>query len=147
DALAVELGHRCRVRSQPASGHRPNLPAPRLANAGQPLPRDAAALRKLGEDVRAVYEEGQATPSGPAEVQEEPDQPPARQVICKFRAGGVTLMVPPGGVGPFFLLGFGLCVFAALPTLASLVSGFRTADGSYGPLLMVIVLWAIALAV
>jgi hypothetical protein len=142
-ALASELSRHCRVPTGPASGPSPAAPlqAPALPRT---LP-DAAACRQMGEAMRALYEEVQT--AGVAEFQEEPDQPPSSRVIYQAHDDGVTLMVPPGGIGLFFPLGCGLCLFAALPTLACLLSGFRTADGSYGPLVIVVIFWAIALAV
>jgi hypothetical protein len=79
--------------------------------------------------------------------QEEPDQPPSSRVVCQPRHDGVTLIVPPGPFGLFVLLGLALSGFAVLFTLGGLSTGFRTEGGNYGPVLVVVVTWAIALAV
>jgi hypothetical protein len=148
-ALAGELSRYCGIPTSPASGSRPNQPALPQATATQPMPPLAAACRALGEGIRALYDEIQTASARAPEFQEqdEPDQPPSSQVIYQACDDGVTLIVPPGGPGLFFLLGCGLCVFAALPTLAGLFSGFRANDGTYWPLAMAVVFWVVALAV
>jgi hypothetical protein len=146
EALAAELSRRCGVPSGPPPNSRPRLPAlPPLPDLALPLSVDA--VRKLGEDMRALYEHIQTAAARVPEFQEEPNQPPSSQVICQRRDNGVTLIVPPSGAGLFFLLGCGLCAFAVLATLAGLMTGFHTDDGNYGPLVLVLILSAVALAV
>src|SRR5262249_41286434 len=119
-ALATELSRRCRVPAVGAPAPGTDSPAQPPAAAPPPLPPLAAALHQLGEGLRARYEQLQAASAHVPESQEEPDQPPSSRVTCQVRDDGVTLLVPPGRLGLFFLLGCGLCVFAALPTLAGL---------------------------
>jgi hypothetical protein len=146
-ALAAELKHRCHASSGPGWDSGPSRPAQPQATIPTRMPTTAAAWRKLGADIGALAEQMQTASSRPPDFRVDPEQPAYSRVICQARDDGVTLMVPPGGIGLFFLLGCGLCAFAALPTLACLISGFRTDDGSYAPLVMVVIFWAVALAV
>jgi len=146
-ALAAELNRYCRVSADPASGSRPSPPAQPQTTTPQQTSPDVDACRPTGESMRALYEEVQtASARGPA-FQEDPNQPPSSRVICQARNDGVTLIVPPGGRSLFFLLGCVLCIFAALPTLGGLMTGFRADDGSYWSLLTTAIFWAVALAV
>ena len=146
DALAVELSRRCQVPTRSVEPAAPSLLAPLAALAVQPAMNDAARLQQVAEAVGAVYQRVM-TARFPGAFQEEPDQPATSRVVCEQRDNGVTLTVPPGGIGPFFLLGCGLCAFAMLPTIAGFISGFRTEDGSLGPLWLSASFWALALAV
>jgi hypothetical protein len=146
DALAVELSHRCQVSTRSVEPIAPSLLAPLAALVGQPATIDAAGLQQMAEAVGAIYQKVM-TARFPGAFQEEPDQPATSRVVCEQRDNGVTLTVPPGGFGPFFLLGCGLCAFAMLPTIAGFVTGFRTEDGSFGPLWLTASFWALALAV
>jgi hypothetical protein len=147
-ALRAELSRRCHLKTgtDPVPGL--NIPSP-AEIAKLAWPPSPEKIVQLGETLRAVYEQIETArlhPPVPV-VQDVYDQPPESRVMWQKCDDGVTLMVPPGGIGIFFLLGCGLCAFAALPTMACLISGVRTPDGSYGPLWMTLAFWAIALAV
>jgi hypothetical protein len=131
EALAAVLGRHCRVRAQPGLDAKPN-PLAALQAILSPPDERAAVL-------------GDASDRAP-EFQENPDQPPNSRVIHQVDDNGVTLIVPPGGPGLFFLLGCVLLAIAALPTLGLMAGGFGDADPSYGPLVTVVILWAIAVA-
>ena len=159
-ALATELDHLCRVLTGRASSPSPSAfevmhalgEKIQVARGGLAAFKDdpnAGTCRQLGEALRALYEKVQTVSDGTSvdAFQEDPDQPPSSKVIYQVRDNGVALLVPPGGYGFFFLLGCGLCAFAAVPTLASLLTGFRATDGSYWPVVIVVILWAAALAV
>jgi hypothetical protein len=161
EALAVVLRGHCRVPTQTGSDLKPS-PAPQamaspaevirqlgksVRSLAAPADQRAAAVHQLGESLRSLYEDIQAASARVPEFQENPDQPPNSRVIHQVHDNGVTLIVPPGGPGLFFLLGCVLCGIAALPTLGLIAGGFGDADSSYGPYLTVGILWAIALAV
>jgi hypothetical protein len=143
EALAAVLGRHCRVRAQPGLDAKPN-PLAALQAILSP-PDERAAM--LGDGLRSAYERFQTASDRGPEFQENPDQPPNSRVIHQVHDNGVTLIVPPGGPGLFFLLGCVPCAIAALPTLGLITGGFGDADPSYGPLVTVVILWAIALAV
>jgi hypothetical protein len=122
----------------------------KLQTAGAALADpNASTGRQLGEAMRAVCERIKTASTAASHVapEEDLDQPPSSQVIYQVRDDGVALLVPSGGPGFFFLLGCLLCAFAAVPTIASLITGFRADNGSYAPVLIVVLFWAVALAV
>jgi hypothetical protein len=157
-ALAAELSRHCGLSVGPASTRQQSRDddvrslVEKLQTAGAAIAGfQADRCRQLGEVMQAV-DEGIDTASTTASAagaafQEDPDQPPSSQVIYLARDDSVALLVPPGGAGFFFLLGCLLCAFAALPTLASLMTGFRADNGSYAPVAMVVFFWAVALGV
>jgi hypothetical protein len=150
EALAAVLRHHCRLPTRTDADLKPSPPLLPQAIAS-PADRRAAAVRQFGEGLRSLYEQirtdGASAPDKVPESRENPDQPPNSRVIHQTHDNGVTLIIPPGGPGPFFLLGCGLCVLPAILTLAGLCTGFRDTEGSYGPVAMIGISWAIALAV
>jgi hypothetical protein len=143
-ALADVLSCHCNVPTRTDSDLESRPSAPPLASAS-PAEQRASWVHQLGEGVRSVYEKLQAASARVPEFQENPDQPPNSRVIHEVHDDGVTLIVPPPGPNPFFLLGCALCALAALFTLAVINTGFP--GGIFSSLVGLMVFWAIALAV
>jgi len=150
EALADVLRGHCGIPTRTGSELRPTAPA-RPETIASPADWRAATFLQLGEGLRSCYEniqaKNKAASARVAEFKENPDRPPYSRVIHEVRDNGVSLIVPPGGPGPFFLMGCALCAIAVLPTLAGLTTGFQDNEGSYGPLAITAVFWAVALAV
>jgi hypothetical protein len=145
EALAGDLRRHCRVPTPTSSDLKPAPPGPRVFTSR--AERRAAAIREMGETLRAIYEQIQSAGARVPEFRENPEQPANSRVIHQVHDNGVTLIVPAGGPGPFFLFGCAMCILPAIFTLAGLSTGFHDTEGSYGPVVMIVISWAIALAV
>src|SRR5262249_53345690 len=108
-AMAAVLARHCRLPIRTVADLMPS-PAALLRAIAGPAEQRAAAVHQFGEALRSRYEEILAARDRVPvpQFKENPDQPPTSRVIHQVHDNGVTLIVPPGKPGLFFLLGCGL---------------------------------------